>query len=437
LQFSSRTSAARSELDWTHQLAHGSLDVKTSASLTDRNAFTTFDGYDDQQELALLRTVLGHTRDATVSLKGKLTIEVSDTNSLAYGWDGDYTHRQENRLQNDITPTGLAPDNLDDAYIAAVARFAMFAQDELQVLPRLTAYYGIRWEGLDTKTTGNTIDIVHNRSGVWSPVLQLAWKPSEAGKTELDAALSRTYKAPTTAELVPRRFFSDINTQVTPDTQGNPNLRPELAWGVDVSATRPIEDDGTVAVRAFLRKIDNVILQNIINNNQDGRWVSFPVNNGGARVTGLSLESKINLRSVYTHAPPVNLSFSVERTWSRVDALPGPNNLVARELPFSATIGIDYAPTKKVAFGTSLAYQGTSLTQLSDTQAAYSGVVRNVDFYGTWKFTAKGQLRLSVKNVLHQDRLKYSSFIDATDTIYGYYATPSYTIGRVTVELAF
>jgi outer membrane receptor for ferrienterochelin and colicin len=307
----------------------------------------------------------------------------------------------------------------------------------LQVLPQLAAYYGIRWEGLDTKTTGNLIDGVHNRSAVLSPVLQLAWKPSDSGKTELDAALSRTYKAPTTAELVPRRFFSDINTQVTPDTQGNPNLRPELAWGLDVSASRHIADDGTIAVRGFLRRIDDVILETLIMSNEDGRWVSFPVNNGGARVTGLSLESKFDLRSVDSHAPPVTLSASVERTWSQVDALPGPNNRLARETPFSATLGIDYAPSNAVAFGTNLGYQGASLTQLSDTQGAYSGVVRNVDLYGAWKFAAKGQLRLSVKNVLHQDRIKYSSFIDATDTIYGYYATPSYTISRLTLELAF
>jgi outer membrane receptor for ferrienterochelin and colicin len=436
LRFSSTTTAARTTVDWAHPLASGTLDVNIGASVTDRKTFATFDGYDDGRETLLMRTVQGDTRDVAVSSKGKLTIKVSERNSLAYGWDGNDTRRVENRLQNDITAASLTPEDLNDSYVSTVTRFALFAKDEWQLPPHWNADSGLRWEGIDTKTSGNVIDAAHNRSGVWSPVIQASWKPSDSGKLEFDVAVSRTYKAPTTAELVPRRFFSDINTQVSPDTEGNPNLRPELAWGLDWSASRQISDDGLIAFRSFLRRIDNVILQTI--SDDDGRWVSYPINDGMARVTGVSLESKLNLRSVDSHAPPVSLSASLERTWSYVDALLGPNNHLAREIPFSGTFGIDYAiPILAIAFGMNFKYQGVSLTQLSDTQGAYSGVVRNLDFYGSWKLSAKGQIRLSIKNVLHQDRMKVSSFIDATDTDYAYSATPSYIVGRLTLEFSF
>ena len=43
------------------------------------------------------------------------------------------------------------------------------------------------------------------------------------------------YWAPNTFDLIPRRFIANNNTATTPDFEGNPNLKPELAWGADVA----------------------------------------------------------------------------------------------------------------------------------------------------------------------------------------------------------
>ena len=67
----------------------------------------------------------------------------------------------------------------------------------------------------------------------------------------LRLALARTYKAPLLAKLVPRRYTTDNNNNPTnADEQGNPQLRPELAWGLDVAYERYL---GDVAMPANVR----------------------------------------------------------------------------------------------------------------------------------------------------------------------------------------
>jgi outer membrane receptor for ferrienterochelin and colicins len=148
---------------------------------------------------------------------------------------------------------------------------------------------GLRWEGLDTRTVGNVISEVRNRSDVISPVLQTLWKLPDTKNDQVRFSLSRTYKPPTTIELTPRRYIANNNTATTPDKQGNPDLRPELAWGIDVAYEHYLADSGLLSASAFVRRIQDVILQQL--NYVDGRWISSPANDGSASVQGIAIES--------------------------------------------------------------------------------------------------------------------------------------------------
>jgi outer membrane receptor for ferrienterochelin and colicins len=249
------------------------------------------------------------------------------------------------------------------------------AQDEWEVT-RLQAYLGLRWEGLDTATAGLTLDKVQTRSSVWSPVTQMVWKLPGAGKDQLRLALARTYKAPLPRNLVPRRYtVNNDNGPANPDIQGNPALRPELAWGLDAAFESYFGKGGVASVSVYGRRIRDVTVQRLF---LDGAsWVSAPANDGTASAHGIEFDAKVPLNAF-------DLRANAARNWSRVDSVNGPNNRLA---------------------------------QLTPALSSYTGVSRVLDLYGLWKMANKTQLRLSVTNALHQDERSARYYSDLRRTV--------------------
>ncbi|MFX6949791.1 TonB-dependent receptor, partial [Acinetobacter baumannii] len=82
------------------------------------------------------------------------------------GWDGAYSQRNELRQQNDnvsYPSSTLFPVNLNENSDAEVTRLALFAQDEWNVTKLWSVYGGLRWEGLDTRSSGSTYSEVRNK----------------------------------------------------------------------------------------------------------------------------------------------------------------------------------------------------------------------------------------------------------------------------------
>ena len=53
-------------------------------------------------------------------------------------------------------------------------------------------------------------------------------------------------------------------------------------------------------------------------------------------------DAKFPLQSLYTEAPPIDFRFNMARNFSSVDEVPGPNNRLDQQVPFNATLGLDY-----------------------------------------------------------------------------------------------
>ncbi|WP_308622188.1 TonB-dependent receptor [Massilia sp. Se16.2.3] len=213
---------------------------------------------------------------------------LGSAHSLALGWEAAHTTRDEQRHQRDTVNGAPAAQRLQD-YTAQVERLALFAQDEWEISPALQAYPGMRWEGVRTATEGRDLAQVSGSSGAASPILQLLWKLPE--KRQLRLALARTYKAPLTRDLVPRRYtINNNNSAVNPDVEGNPALRPEVSWGLDLAWERYVGKDGVASVSAYARRVEDVTTQLLY---RDGAsWVSRPVNGGRARVAGIEFDIK-------------------------------------------------------------------------------------------------------------------------------------------------
>jgi outer membrane receptor for ferrienterochelin and colicins len=428
-----------------HKMDEGArFDVKvgvdTSRNTNDGGQLGASDGI-----LALDRTIVADSRENGMTSTGKYTLPVGDDHTLAAGWEGGYQRRDEGRIQSDAVLPGYLPDNSDDGYKASVGRLAFFVQDDWAVTPLWSLYAGLRWEGISTRSDGASFAAVRNRASVWSPLLQSLWK-LPGMQDQVRVALTRTFKAPTLASLTPRLITSTNNSQSAPDVQGNPNLKPELATGLDTSFDHYLDKDGALlSASASMRRIDNYTRQGLVLQNE--RWVAMPVNEGNATTRSVELEAKLPLKSLLgatlgttatTEVPAVDLHASVSRNWSQVDSVPGPDNRLDGQVPLSANLGVDYKTADgALSTGGNFNFRNGGPLRISDTQSAYLTPRRDLDMYALWKIDPKYQLRLALNNLLGQDYQSENSYADTSGTLVRNATYPSSVQARATLEVKF
>jgi outer membrane receptor protein involved in Fe transport len=425
---------ARTDLNWVHKLASGSkLDVKLGAGQGNFSSLLHRFGYAGAAPV-LDSATDSSTRDHSITTTGKYTNPLIEGHTLAVGWDGGVTKRDNTYLQDDLALAGLPAYHADEVFTARVSRLAGFAQDEWNVTPRWSVYLGARWEGITTRTEGNTFDTAHSRSSVWSPVMQTLYKLPGSKADQLRFSVTRTYKAPEVQNLIPRHSPSTNNSSTQPDYMGNPNLKPELALGLDASYEHYFGEGGLFSVSGSTRRIDDFTRTLVIE--QDGRWVALPSNQGQARTRGLEVELKFPLKTFFANAPAIDWRASLSRNWSTVESVPGPNNRLDQQTPLSATMGIDYK-AGALTTGGSFSFRNGGPVRVSAQQTSYQSVRRDVDVYALWKFDPKLQLRLAVSNVLGQDWISASSYAQSDMLVTRTSISPAYVMARATLEVKF
>ncbi|MEK8032263.1 TonB-dependent receptor [Ideonella sp. DXS29W] len=395
----------RGRLNWTRQLDEGAkLEAKLAATYARRASEAEFDGWNVAGQPIRDARVHSVATDQGASAAGKYRRPLGESHALTVGWDGEYARRDEDRIQREqALDGGLPVENLDEVYRAGVTRLALFAQDEWVLDPQWNAALGWRWEGLRTVSQGNVFDGVTRQTSVFSPVLRLVWKLPQS-KDQLRLGLARTYKAPTPRELMPRRFVANENSPTTPDLQGNPELRPELSWGLDAAWEHFVGNAGIVSVAAYAKRIDDVILDEVSLQqvNGDEHWVQTRSNQGVARVWGVELETKLDLRKRWAEAPPIELRANIGWNRSLVESVPGPDNRLARQTPYALNVGADWRGAEgQWSAGGNFNLQGGGPVRQSATRWGGTPTKRLLDVYLAWKPDAQNQWRLALNNLLH------------------------------------
>jgi outer membrane receptor protein involved in Fe transport len=415
-KFNARTSNFNSNLNWLHSLAEGGkLDIKLSYNYSQRDTNSLFDGTDLAFRPQLERRNHTLSIDSGVTSTGKYSRTTAKDHTLVFGWDGAFSEKREARQQLDSLPPGgdlnhFTPINLDDHFLVKVSRAALFGQDEWSLTPAWSLYLGLRFEAVQTDSSGSAVASNSNRFHVVSPIVQTLWKLPNTKDSQLRLALSRTYKAPSVGSLNARRTISTENSPTRPDSQGNPNLRPELAWGLDLGLEHFLSEGGLFSINSYIRKIDDVNGTALFL--QDGRYVSQPVNQGKALSRGLELEAKFPLRAFWKAAPAIELRANLNKSWSHIDTIPGPDNRLDGQTPLSANVGLDYK-LDKLMLGGNFSWQNNGNLRTSSTQTIYTSVTRTLDMYALWKFDKQDQIRLSFNNLLHQGSFTQSRYADA------------------------
>lgn len=435
---------AKSDLAWSRRIGDGRLSLKAGLEANRRPGDYLFRGIDAGGTPWFERAVTSSANEGRAATSGKYVTPLVDGHDVAFGWDAALTRRNETRLQQDRAPGAAPYYTLDQDYTAKVQRLALFAQDEWQLRPGLQAYLGLRWEGLDTRIEGGDVEgpaftSRPVRASVFSPIGQLVWKLPGRPRDQLRLALARTYKAPQPSALVPRRYtVNNDNGPANPDFEGNPTLRPELAWGLDAALESYFARDGMASFSVYARRIRDVVLQRLY---QDGAtWVTTPSNNGGASVHGIEADLRLPLPAPAprwpAYWPAIELRANLGRNWSHVDALPGPDNRLAAQAPFTLNLGADArfaGDAHKLAAGLNLHVVGTNTARVAPSLTTVSGMVRELEAYAAWS-AAGAQWRLTLPDLLQRPRRESQVYRDAALFEQRIVATPRRAALRLQVE---
>nr|WP_052170450.1 TonB-dependent receptor [Massilia sp. JS1662] len=411
----------RGGLEWVHGFEGGGkleTTFNASAGYTDNGSDRDAGGNPDVGPLRRDIDSTGHDRD--VGTTGKATLPLWEGHALAVGWDAGRAHRDDSRRERDPTRPALVIPHGDEHYTGTVTRLALYAQDEWQVTPAWSAYLGTRWEGVRIHADG-----VRSWSSVFSPIVQTLYKLPGQRNDRVRLAVARTYKAPGMEALLPHRYTTVNNSQVEPDVQGNPDLKPELALAIDAAYEREWAPGALFSVSASQRRIDDTTRNLVRFDAAGGRWVSQPENVGSATTRTLQLEARFP-------AGAWNLHGDVARNWSHVDAVPGPDNRLDQQVPLSANVGADWQ-RDRLSAGANFGFRQGATVRVSTNQTVHLHAQRDLDIYGAWKLDAASQLRVTAVNVLGSDFVNDSSYA----TMDGVLRNRITNVRRASVRAAF
>ncbi|MEO8384621.1 MAG: TonB-dependent receptor [Betaproteobacteria bacterium] len=419
------------------KLAEGAkLDLKLNVNVSDRDNNSFINSFDTSNLQTLDRSTLGPSKDNSFSFAGKYSTPIVEGHSLLAGWDLGLNRNNSSTKLKEINIASPSIDSVEE-YRAKVQKMAFFAQDEWNVLTNWSVYLGLRWEGIETTGSGNSINTVKNRSSVASPLFQTLWKfPDKSGR-QFRFALTRTYKAPDTLMLIPRVFKSTVNMATAPDFQtGNASLKPELATGVDLAYEHFWAKGASMSISATVRNLTNYNSRSTLL--VDGRWVNKPVNKGSASSRSIEFDTKFPLQTLYTEAPPIDFRFNMARNFSSVDEVPGPNNRLDQQVPFNATLGLDYRMRGgMIVAGASATFRSGGDVRTSVSESRYLTPKRDLDMYVLYKYTPTLQFRLRMANILRQDTINSTTYTDATGLTKSTNTNPSAMNIGASVEYKF
>lgn len=420
----------RSDVVWTRKLGE-SAKLESKLGIDAGNYATELAQQSQAASgaLTLDRFADGLARDRALRGSGKYSGRSGGAHTIGAGWEGSVARNTSDRQQSDFG-SASAPER----YRATLRSLALYAQDEWTVTPRWSVYLGARWEGIGTRSGGSGLSEARNDSSVLSPILHTLYKLPGTSGDQVRMALTRTYKSPDAARLIARPILTINNSASNPDSTGNPNLRPELALGIDAAYEHHWAKGALFSVAAAARRIDDCTVQAL--SLAGGRWVLRPENGGQCDVRTLDVETRFPLQSLAPGAPALDLRLSVSRNWSSVDQVPGPDNRLAEQVPLSATAGVDYK-AGALTTGASFVYSSGGHVRLSQDEYTYASARRDLEMYGLWKLDSKLQLRVSVANALRHDWISDRSYAGAAGS-YGTRSTqPGKTWVRAMLEARF
>jgi len=161
--------------------------------------------------------------------------------------------------------------------------YALFAQDEWQLIDPLTIYAGLRYDSWKVYDGASGVPATEtrydsNKESEFGPKIAAVWKA--LANTTLRASVGHAFRPPSLYEL----FRTWTSYGIT--YQSNPNLKPETVWAYEIGINQYFFDNKTqFSLTGYRNDIDNLIYY------QTDGSTKTRTNAGKARTYGLEFEA--------------------------------------------------------------------------------------------------------------------------------------------------
>ncbi len=293
---------------------------------------------------------------------------------------------------------------------------------------------GLRYQHTETAIDDRTVDPADRRSeqrdGEWLPSAHLRWNLDDTQRLSL--SIARTMRRPGFDQLSPALLLAELGDN---DLLGNPDLRPETAWGLDLGWERRIGRRGVVGVNLFHRDVRDLI--EIANTGVEGdegpgTFVLQPRNTGDGRVWGAEFDLSTPLTAFGLEHTGVFFNYS----WldSEIEDDFGTRRFNDQSNTILNVGFIQELPTPAMSFGMTYRKQGTAFGRIvgEEVRTTYGG---DLEAFVEKRFGEHWTLRLTGSNLLDASKDEvFDKFVTIEDQLnrdYDEYELESETGGRV------
>jgi outer membrane receptor protein involved in Fe transport len=272
------------------------------------------------------------------------------------------------------------------------------------------------WElGLRYETTDNDIQDFTvagsepgNSYNVLLPSAHLRWNLTDDDR--FSASIARTVRRPSFSFLSPALLANELGDN---DFRGNPQLEPELAWGLDVGYERRLGRGGVAGINVFYRDITDVIETFATSAlDADGLAIYSARNTGDGQVYGVELD----LSTPLTFAGLENTGVFVNASWLDSDIN---DEFGSRTFNDQSTYVVNAGfiqdlPSLAAAFGVTYRQQGEAYSRVvgEEITTTYGG---DLEAFVEKRFGKRFVVRLTGSNLLDYDKEEtFNKFDSAT-----------------------
>lgn len=397
----------RSELDgrWLPApgwQAQGSVGV---SGLSQHSRFS--DQASGQGSIAALDDLtLGRLQEQGRQVAASLAWDATLAHTLTLGLSWNRQWRTELR---DQTLSGQPVSTL--VLQAGQQRQAWYVQDDWELSPTHQLTLGWRQEQLRLHS-----EDLRQRQTLALPSVQWLWRlPQGQWRT----SVSRGFRAPALMQLQPRPYTSTHNTPLDPDQEGNPALRPERAWALDLQFQPKLARGQRLSLGGFLRRIEDpmvTVTRWRVGELGAERWLRAPTNAPRAWARGLELELQWPLAEALSRWLPAAgpatfqgwvLDAQATRTWTRVQGLalgPADRDLQLSDFqPLTAQLGLQGPWTSRGSWRLAYAWRHGGWRQLAPGERSLSPSGNRLDLMLQRKLDSGWQLSAHVEGLLQRD----------------------------------
>ncbi|MBV1775633.1 TonB-dependent receptor [Burkholderiaceae bacterium DAT-1] len=323
---------------------------------------------------------------------------------LGTGWRGQWGGEwQREQMESDSLSPGDDAPSFSEMRRTQSAAYARAVWHPLEALD-LSA--GLRHESALNPVPGQD----RRHDSIWLPSLNAVWTLDEAEQQQLSFNAARTLRAPRMKDLRRNIRRSGYNQAAMPDQTGNPLLVPELSTGIELGYQVKGTSGISWGVNAFDRRIQDVI-QPVLAQQADGRWLLKPFNTGNAHFYGTEWSLNWHGRESALNWP-VSAHLNYSRYTSRLSTVASPYNSLAGQPAAVLDIGADYAwTTLGIEAGVNYHMQPAYTQRTSDVQSTLYNHQDTLDVYVSYQASRSVSLKLAIDQLLQHDVVSQSNIV--------------------------